>query len=52
MSGPTEHKKVRKHFHEHLAHHATRPHGILAIGLLIFLAAWLYWSFYLAIPHA
>ncbi len=33
-----------------LAHHATRPHGLILIGGVIFLAAWAVWTFFLASP--
>ncbi|MBC7530076.1 MAG: hypothetical protein H7318_00760 [Oligoflexus sp.] len=33
-----------------LAHHATRPHGIILIGGFIFLIAWCFWTFFLASP--
>ncbi len=46
MSASTPAKAEKKR--HPLVHHATKPHGIVIIGVLLFVAAWVLWNFWLA----
>jgi hypothetical protein len=50
MSGPTAPKRIPKHSGSGLAHHARTPYGLLIVGGILFLAAWLFWTFFLGTP--
>lgn len=46
MSATTPSHPAPKKRHP-IVHHATRPHGIVIIAMLLFVAAWLSWNFWI-----
>ncbi len=46
MSASTPVKAERKR--HPIVHHATKPHGIMVIGVIVFLVAWVAWNMWIA----